>query len=93
VSDLAAGLGILTFTLAPLAIPALALTALTAVVLLIPVLGGALLAAPFLLAGRCWRARHRLSGGTKPAGPRQWSGLCERDLRIDQPTSARRSGR
>jgi hypothetical protein len=36
VSDLTAGLAILTFTLAPLALPALALTALTAVLLLIP---------------------------------------------------------
>jgi hypothetical protein len=67
VSDLTAGLGILTFTLAPLALPALALTALTAVVLLIPVLAGALLAAPFLLAGRWWRARHRRSRTTDPA--------------------------
>jgi len=67
VSDLTAGLGILTFTLAPLALPALALTALTAVLLLIPVLAGALLAAPFLLAGRWWRARHRRSGTTNPA--------------------------
>jgi hypothetical protein len=58
-SDLAAGLGILTFTLAPLAIPALALTALLAGLLLIPVLLGAMLAAPFLLASRWWRTRDR----------------------------------
>jgi len=62
-SDLAAGLGILTFTLAPLAIPALALTALLALPLLIPVLLGAMLAAPFLLASRWLRARDRRSSG------------------------------
>ena len=56
VSDLGAGLGILTFALAPLALPALALTALAVVPLLIPVLAGALLAAPVLLVRRL-RAR------------------------------------
>ena len=56
VSDLGAGIGILTFALAPLALPALALTALAVVPLLIPVLAGALLAAPVLLVRRL-RAR------------------------------------
>jgi hypothetical protein len=65
VSDLAAGLGILTFTLAPLALPALALTALTAVALLIPVLAAAMLAAPFLLARR-WRRAPVTTGSDTP---------------------------
>jgi hypothetical protein len=63
VSDLTAGLGILTFTLAPLAIPALALTALLALPLLIPVLLGAMFAAPFLLMARWLRARDRGRNG------------------------------
>ena len=64
VSDLAAGLGLVIFTLAPLALPALALTALVAVLLLIPAFVGAMLAVPFVLAGRWSRARHRPSGAT-----------------------------
>lgn len=75
VSDLAAGLGILTFTLAPLAIPALALTALLALPLLIPVLLGAMLAPPFLLASRWLRARDRSSNRTNQPVRGDWSGL------------------
>jgi hypothetical protein len=56
VSDLAAGLGLLIFTLTPLALPALALTALAAALLLIPALVAATLVAPFVLARR-WRRR------------------------------------
>jgi hypothetical protein len=65
VADLAVGAGILTFTLAPFALPGLALIALTAVALLIPALGVALLLAPFLVARRCWRARGRSSVATR----------------------------
>ena len=54
-ADLAVGAGMLTFTLAPFALPGLALTALVAVMLLIPALALALLLAPFLVARRCWR--------------------------------------
>jgi len=67
VSDLAAGVGLLIFTLTPLALPALAPTALVAIVLLIPALVGAMLAAPFLLAWRWRRARDRLPAATTPA--------------------------
>jgi hypothetical protein len=65
VSDLGAGLGILTFALAPLALPGLALTALAVVPLLIPVLAGALLAAPLLLVRRLRRARDLQLGAPK----------------------------
>ena len=53
VLDLATGVGLLIFTLAPFALPALALIVVGAVVLLIPVLVGAILATPILL-GRHW---------------------------------------
>jgi len=72
VSDLAAGLGILTFTLAPLALPALALTALLAGLLLIPVLLAATLAAPFLMASRWLRARDRRSNRTNQPVRADW---------------------
>jgi hypothetical protein len=65
VSDLGAGLGILTFALASLALPGLALTALAVVPLLIPVLAGALLAAPLLLVRRLRRARDLQLGAPK----------------------------
>jgi hypothetical protein len=63
-SDLAAGAGILIFALAPFSLPALALTAVAAVALLVPALVGLVLAAPFLLARRWWRSgdrHHRLN--------------------------------
>jgi hypothetical protein len=72
VSDLAAGAGMLTFTLAPLALPCLALVALTAVALLLPVLAVALPFAPFMAAGRYWRSHDRSSAATRsaPSGDR-----------------------
>ena len=57
----------LTFVLAPFALPALALVALTMVVLMIPALGIALLLAPFLVARRCWRSRDRRPAATRLA--------------------------
>ena len=60
VDDLAIGIGMLTFALAPFALPGLALVALTMAVLMIPALGIALLLAPFLVARR-WRSRDRSS--------------------------------
>ena len=71
-AHLAAGAGILTFALAPLALPALALIALTAVAVLIPALGVALLLAPFLVVRRCWRVRDRSPGAMRP--PRSGDG-------------------
>jgi hypothetical protein len=53
-SDLAVGAGMLVFTFAPLALPALALTTIAAVALLIPALVGIVLAAP-IVAVRRWR--------------------------------------
>ena len=67
VSDLAAGAGLPTFTLTPLAPPALALTALAAALLFIPALLGATLAAPFLLAWHWRRAHGRPSPAANPA--------------------------
>jgi hypothetical protein len=67
VADLAVGAGMLTLALAPLALPFLALTALVAVVLVIPALGVALLLAPFLVVRRCWRSRDRSPDATGPA--------------------------
>jgi len=67
VAGLGVGAGMLTFTLAPLALPFLALTALVAVVLVIPALGVAVLLAPFLVARRCWRSRDRSPEATRPA--------------------------
>jgi hypothetical protein len=64
-SDLAAGAGMFIFTLAPFSLPFWPLTALAAVALLIPVLVGLMLAAPFLLARRWLRLRDWLSGDTK----------------------------
>jgi hypothetical protein len=57
----------LTFTLAPFALPALALTALVAVALLIPAVAVALFLAPVLVARRCWRSRDRSRAATRPA--------------------------
>lgn len=60
VSDLAAGAGILVFTLAPFALPALLMMAVVAVALAIPPLVvGAILAAPILLTRRWRRSRDR----------------------------------
>ncbi|HXD63201.1 MAG TPA: hypothetical protein VNV17_01215 [Solirubrobacteraceae bacterium] len=67
VADLAVGAGILTFALAPFALPALALIALTAAVLLIPALGVAVLLAPLLVARAWWRSRGRSAHATRPA--------------------------
>ena len=66
VADLAVGAGMLTFTLAPVALPGLALTALAAMALLIPALGGAVLPAPLLVAWRCSRSHDRSPGATMP---------------------------
>jgi hypothetical protein len=63
------GLGLITFTIFPFALPLIALTALLVIPL---VLGGilvAILAAPVLLVRRLWRARRRESE-TAPAGLR-----------------------
>lgn len=57
VSDLAFGIGLLIFVLAPLALPALALAAVAIVVLLIPMLAGTILAAPILLMRHLWKSR------------------------------------
>ncbi|MGB0094790.1 MAG: hypothetical protein WBP81_19935 [Solirubrobacteraceae bacterium] len=67
VSDLAAGAGMLIFTLAPFALPVLALTALAAVALLVAAVVGVVLAGPLLLAWRWWRSRDRVSRDAKPA--------------------------
>ena len=69
VADLAVGAGILTVALAPFALPALALIALTMAVLMIPALGIALLLSPYLVARRCWRSRHRPPAGAGLARP------------------------
>jgi hypothetical protein len=61
VSDLVAGAGILLFVLAPFAVPFLALVALVGIVLLIPVVLGAMLVAPVLVARRWWRSHARSS--------------------------------
>lgn len=68
VSDLAAGAGIITFTLAPLALPALALTLLLIVPLLVPALIGALVAVPILVLRRLRQPRDRPHGAAQPAG-------------------------
>ena len=67
VSDLAVGIGMLIFTLAPFALPVLALAALAAVALLIPAVVGVVLGGPFPLARRWWRSRDRVSRDAKPA--------------------------
>ncbi len=66
VADLAFGAGLLVFVLAPFTLPALALLALVAVVVLVPALVVALLLAPFILARRFWRSRDRPPGATRP---------------------------
>ena len=67
VSDLAAGAGMLIFTLAPFALPVLALSALAAVALLVPAVVGVVLAGPLLLAWLWWRSRDRVSRDARPA--------------------------
>ena len=67
VADLMVGVGMLTLTLAPFAVPALALTALVALVLLIPAVVIALPLAPFVLARRYWRSRDRTPSAAGPA--------------------------
>jgi hypothetical protein len=59
----------LTFALAPFALPALALIALTMAVLMIPALGIALLLAPYLVARCGWRSRDRPPAATGLARP------------------------
>ena len=73
VDDLAVGIGMLTFVLAPFVLPCSALVALTMAVLMIPALGIALLVAPFLLARRCWCSRDRRSAANRllPASARR----------------------
>ena len=66
VSDLAVGTGMPIFTLAPFALPVLAL-ALAAVALLIPAVVGVVLGGPFPLARRWWRSRDRVARDAKPA--------------------------
>ena len=68
VSYLATGAGIITFTLAPLALPALALALLATMALLIPLFVGAVLAAPVLVVRRWRRSRDRPAGASKLAG-------------------------
>jgi hypothetical protein len=68
-SDLAVGVGILTFTLAPFALPLLALVALVAAMLLIPALGVALLFAPLMVARRYLRSRDRSPVARRSARP------------------------
>ena len=60
VSDLVTGAGILLFVLAPFALPFLALLAFVGIVLLIPVVLGAMLVTPVLVARR-WRRPHARS--------------------------------
>ncbi len=48
--------------------PALSLTTLAAVALLIPALAGMVLGAPILVMWRWWRFRDRSSGAAEPAG-------------------------
>jgi hypothetical protein len=67
IADLAVGAGMLTFTLAPFALPGVALIALTTALLLIPALCVALLLAPVLVARRWWRSRNRSPSATRPA--------------------------
>ena len=68
-ADLAVGTGMLTFALAPFALPAMALIALIVAVLMIPALGIALLLAPYLVAQRCSRSGHRPPAATGVARP------------------------
>ncbi len=75
-ADLAVGLGMIVMTLFPFALPALALTAPLALLLLAPVLVGAVLAVPLLML-RSWRRSHarapstgRLAGDGETAIPR-----------------------
>lgn len=81
-ADLTVGVGMLTFVLAPFALPALALIALIAVVALIPALGVALLLAPFLVARRWWRSRDRSPGATGPAPPCRYASASYRASRL-----------
>lgn len=75
VTDLAVGLGMIVMTLFPFALPALALSALVALVLMVPMLVGAVLVAPLLML-RSWRRSHarahstgRLAGDGETAIP------------------------
>lgn len=68
VLDLATGVGILVYTLAPFALPALALVAVTGVLLLIPLFAGAILAAPILLR-RHWRRSHARASRARQLAP------------------------
>jgi hypothetical protein len=68
VLDLAAGVGLI-FILAPFALPALALMAVAAVVLRIPVPVKAILASPILLGRHWWRSHARASRVSQRALP------------------------
>jgi len=65
---LAVGLGIITMTLFPLALPLLALTAVALVPLVLIPLAGGLLALPFLLLRRAFRKVRASAHMTSPAG-------------------------
>jgi membrane protein implicated in regulation of membrane protease activity len=58
-ADLLTGLGLVVFTLAPFAVPLLALSALASAALLIPAAVGVVLAAPWVLARRWRRSPNR----------------------------------
>jgi hypothetical protein len=82
VADLALGVGLLIFVLAPFALPFLALLALVAVLMLIPVLPVALLLAPLLLARRDWRSRKPVPAVTMPDRSRDGD-LCYENVRYE----------
>lgn len=67
VAGLAVCAGMITFTVFPLALPALALTALAALLLLVPALIGAVLAAPILMLRRWGQSRDRDLTAARPA--------------------------
>ncbi len=101
VSDLAVGVGLLIFTLARFALPAVALRALAAVALRVPAVVGVVLTGPLLLAPRWWWSRDRASRDAKrawtPNGeaeiPRRRSvgalgrSLVQYSVALDHPTS------
>jgi hypothetical protein len=66
--DRAAGAGMIIFTLAPFACPALTLTELAAMAFLVLALASVVLIAPVLRTQRWWRCRDRWSGATELAG-------------------------
>ncbi len=81
------GLGLVTFVIFPLALPAIALTALLAIPLLLAAIPLALLAAPMLLIRHLWRARHREDTGYSPPAVSRSSNASSRRM-----ISSRRPG-